>query len=72
MNRSRGNQRALGKPLDPELQGALANLIEREGEQMAAAICGCSRQTLARAVDGLGVRAGTVALFRAGLSKVTS
>lgn len=54
--------------LTAEERGKLLALIEKMGERAVLAECHVSRQALGRALAGLGVRRGTVALARAGLA----
>lgn len=54
--------------LSAEERRALLILIEKMGERAVLAELNVSRQALGRALAGLGVRRGTVALVRAGLA----
>jgi hypothetical protein len=54
--------------LAAEERRALLVLIEKMGERAVLAELKVSRQSLGRALAGLGVRRGTVALLRAGLA----
>jgi hypothetical protein len=53
--------------LSAEERRALHALIEKIGERAVLAELNVSRQALGRALAGLGVRRGTLALIRAGL-----
>lgn len=59
---------AKGVALTAEERRALLGLIEKMGERAVLAELNVSRQALGRALAGLGVRRGTVALARAGLA----
>lgn len=54
--------------LSAEERHALLILIEKMGERAVLAELNVSRQALGRALAGLGVRRGTIALVRAGLA----
>ena len=54
--------------LSAEERRALHALIEKFGERALLAELNVSRQALGRALAGLGVRRGTIALVRAGLA----
>lgn len=54
--------------LSAEERRALYALIEEFGERAVLAELNVSRQALGRALAGLGVRRGTIALVRAGLA----
>jgi len=54
--------------LSAEERRALHALIEKFGERALVAELNVSRQALGRALAGLGVRRGTIALVRAGLA----
>jgi hypothetical protein len=54
--------------LSAEERRALLILIEKMGECAVLAELNVSRQALGRALAGLGVRRGTIALVRAGLA----
>jgi hypothetical protein len=54
--------------LTAEERRALLILIEKMGERAVLAELNVSRQALGRALAGLGVRRGTIALVRAGLA----
>jgi hypothetical protein len=55
--------------LTAEERRALLVLIEKMGERAVVAELNVSRQALGRALAGLGVRRGTIALLRAGLAR---
>jgi hypothetical protein len=59
---------AQGEAAPQEMRDALAAMIRDQGETTVVRRFGIGRQTLARLVGGLPVRAGTLALMRAGLS----
>jgi len=61
-------QAARGLALSAEERRTLLILIEKMGERAVLAELHVSRQALGRALAGLGVRRGTVALVRAGLA----
>ncbi|WP_438040255.1 hypothetical protein [Sorangium sp. So ce128] len=54
--------------LSAEERRALYDLIEKLGERALLAELNVSRQALGRALAGLGVRRGTIALVRGGLA----
>lgn len=56
--------------LSADERRALHALIEKFGERALLAELNVSRQALGRALAGLGVRRGTVALVRAGLASL--
>ena len=58
-----------GAPLDADLRQALSALVARLGENAACARVGVSNATFARALAGLGITKGTVALIRAALAE---
>jgi hypothetical protein len=62
-------RRPRGHALPPELHARLADLVAREGETAAQARLDLSRSALYRALAGLAVLPGTLALIRAGLSR---
>ena len=51
-----------GNPLAASLRKRLAAAVLKKSERQVAETCGCSRQALARALAGLPVYRGTVAL----------
>lgn len=59
---------AKNSALSAEERRALHALIEKFGERALVAELNVSRQALGRALAGLGVRRGTIALVRAGLA----
>lgn len=59
-----------GDPLPEDHRRRIRSLIDEHGEVGAGELLGISRQALARAVGGLGVRAGTAALVREALAKL--
>lgn len=61
-------QTARDLALTAEERRALLILIEKMGERAVLSELSVSRQALGRALAGLGVRRGTVALIRAGLA----
>lgn len=62
------NDAARDLALSAEERRALHALIESFGERALVAELNVSRQALGRALAGLGVRRGTIALVRAGLA----
>jgi hypothetical protein len=58
--------------LSAEERRALHALIEKLGERALVAELNVSRQALGRALAGLGVRRGTIALVRAGLATLNA
>ncbi|UQA61445.1 hypothetical protein [Polyangium aurulentum] len=62
------NDAARDLALSAEERRALHALIEKFGERALVAELNVSRQALGRALAGLGVRRGTIALVRAGLA----
>jgi hypothetical protein len=56
-------------PLPPELRRDLSALVGQVGESRARQIAGVSRGAFARALAGLGVYPGTVALIRIALDQ---
>lgn len=52
-----------GAPLHPRLRSRLAAAVVAESERRVAEQSGCSRQSIARALGGLSVYRGTVALI---------
>lgn len=52
-----------GAPLPVKIRVRLAASVAERGECRVAVDCGCSRQTLARALAGLPIYPGTVALI---------
>ncbi|MDC3982417.1 hypothetical protein [Polyangium jinanense] len=62
------NDAARDFALSAEERRALHALIEKFGERVLVAELNVSRQALGRALAGLGVRRGTIALVRAGLA----
>jgi len=67
-NSSRSEHAPSSKPLPQELRSALAGLVAARGESEARQVVHLSRSAFARALAGLTVYPGTVALIRAGLS----
>ena len=64
-----GMQRTPNSPTLPlDERQHLQRLVDEVGEPQALAITQVSREALARALAGLGVRRGTLALLRAGLA----
>lgn len=61
-------QAARDLALSADERRALLILIEKTGERAVLAELNVSRQALGRALAGLGVRRGTIALVRAGLA----
>jgi DNA invertase Pin-like site-specific DNA recombinase len=57
------SNRAFGAPLTEEQRARIKRLVDRVGETEAARRLGLPRQTLARALAGLGLRRGTAVLF---------
>ena len=57
-----------GRPVAPETQRALRDIVNTIGERDAAKRLNISRNALCRALAGLGVRAGTAALIAIGLT----
>ena len=57
-------------PLPDDLRRFLAALVDQHGEHEARRIVGLSRSAFSRALAGLGVYPGTVALARLGLAQV--
>jgi hypothetical protein len=62
------NDAARDLAVSAEERRALHALIEKFGERALVAKLNVSRQALGRALAGLGVRRGTIALVRAGLA----
>lgn len=61
---------ARGAPLPEYLRSRLAAIVSRDGEHRAVALLGVPRSTLARALAGLPLLAGSHALIRARLDFV--
>jgi DNA-binding phage protein len=59
---------AFGFPLPPEQIAALRRIVRARGVVGAARFLGLSRGTIERALAGIGVRPGTIALVRLALS----
>lgn len=59
-----------GEPLTPIESGEVRALIERVGERQARIQLGLSAQTIARAVGGMHVQRGTLALIRQRLQAI--
>ena len=55
----------LGTPLPEDLRNALAAMVREHGDREAAKRVQVSTNTIQRALAGLGVNRGTVALIRA-------
>lgn len=53
-----------GAPLDADLAAQIRSLVARVGERRAVQTLGVSRECLARALAGLGLRRGTALLIR--------
>lgn len=59
-------------PLDSLSRRMIADLVSQLGEPQARAALDLPRQTLARALAGLGIRRGTADLIRARLASLIS
>lgn len=58
-----------GAPLPPKIRVQLAAAVRDRSERQVARGCGCSRPALARALAGLPIYPGTVALIERYLEK---
>lgn len=63
-------ERKIKAPLDASERAALADLVHTAGEAECARRIGLSRQSVARAIAGLRVYPGTIALIRLHLGGV--
>lgn len=61
-----------GITLPPHRREQLVREVHARGEPLVLRVCGISRQGLARAAAGLGVRPGTVALIERGLDRLAA
>lgn len=59
-----------GAPLPESERAALLRFVRARGEGQTAAALGLNRQTLARAMGGLPIYPGSVALVRQGLARL--
>lgn len=60
--------RVVGMSLPRELRGPLKRAVDREGDRAVARRLGLSRSTITRAMAGLRIMPGTIALLRERLS----
>ena len=63
-----GTTRLIGSSLPRELRVPLKRAVEREGDRAVARRLGLSRSTITRAMAGLRIMPGTIALLRERLS----
>jgi hypothetical protein len=71
MQSARTNLHVRGEPLGDHLRHQLAEIVRTSGEHGALKHLGIPRATLARALAGLGLRRGTIAMLRGRLFEVT-
>jgi hypothetical protein len=62
-------ERVRGEPVPVEQKERIRRLVVAKGLQRAAGLLGCSKDTVAKAIAGLGVGAGTRALLTARLDE---
>ena len=60
----------IGSPLPPDLLTRLRAVVERIGERRVARAVGLTATTIARALAGLALQRGSVALIEAGLAEL--
>jgi hypothetical protein len=61
-----------GFQVSQSLRSQLAKAVERFGEVHVRTICGVSRISFARALGGLAVLAGTIALLEQGMARLAA
>lgn len=65
---AKGTARVIGSSLPRELRAPLKRAVEKEGDRAVARRCGLSHTTISRAMAGLRIMPGSIALLRERLS----
>lgn len=65
---AKGTARVIGSSLPRELRAPLKRAVDREGDRAVARRLGLSRSTISRAMAGLRIMPGSIALLRERLS----